>query len=184
MRPTATQRFFAGLLAFLLLQLGALLYAQSNNGKSFQAQVKQFHISDKDEPRMSRQALIEQLRHKVKYVFVLYQENRSFDSYFGTFPGAEGLFSHPPSETPGFNQTLVNTDGTMTTIHPFRIGPKDQCSNSKVNGTISSTGKCYAADTDDIDHSHPRTVAKMDIQNGVPHGSGSRRIQRNRLVGN
>ena len=27
---------------------------------------------------------------------------------------------------------------------------------------------CYAADTDDIDHSHPRIVAKMGIQSGVP----------------
>jgi phospholipase C len=98
----------------------------------------------------------------------LYQENRSFDSYFGTYPSAEGLFSHPAAQTPGFNQTLVNTDGTTTTVHPFRIGPKDQCPNSTVNGTISPSGKCYAADTDDIDHSHPRIVAKMDIQNSVP----------------
>ena len=29
--------------------------------------------------------------HKIKHVIVIMQENRSFDSYFGTFPGAEGL---------------------------------------------------------------------------------------------
>jgi phospholipase C len=29
--------------------------------------------------------------HKIKHVIVLMQENRSFDSYFGTFPGADGL---------------------------------------------------------------------------------------------
>ena len=28
----------------------------------------------------------------VSYVFVIYQENRSFDHYFGTFPGAEGIY--------------------------------------------------------------------------------------------
>ena len=33
------------------------------------------------------------LRQKVKYVFILFQENRSFDAYFGTYPGANGLFS-------------------------------------------------------------------------------------------
>ncbi|MEJ2008237.1 MAG: alkaline phosphatase family protein, partial [Acidobacteriota bacterium] len=91
------------------------------------------------------------LRQKIKYVFVLYQENRSFDSYFGTFPGAEGLFSHKPKDTLGFDQPLMNTDGTTGTIHPFRIGPKQ-----------------FAADTDDVDHSHPSIVAKMDIQNGAP----------------
>ncbi len=29
--------------------------------------------------------------HKIKHVVVIMQENRSFDSYFGTFPGAEGI---------------------------------------------------------------------------------------------
>ncbi len=96
-------------------------------------------------------ALLTQLRAHVKYVFVIYQENRSFDSYFGTYPGAEGLFSHPASETPGFSQVLINTDGTETTIQPFRIGSQQ-----------------FAADTDDIDHSHALTVAKMNVQNGHP----------------
>jgi phospholipase C len=30
-------------------------------------------------------------RQKLKHVVVIFQENRSFDSYFGTFPGAEGF---------------------------------------------------------------------------------------------
>jgi len=29
--------------------------------------------------------------HKIKHVIVIMQENRSFDHYFGTFPGAEGI---------------------------------------------------------------------------------------------
>jgi phospholipase C len=29
--------------------------------------------------------------HKIKHVIVIEQENRSFDSYFGTFPGADGI---------------------------------------------------------------------------------------------
>ncbi|MHB8302488.1 MAG: phospholipase C [Acidobacteriaceae bacterium] len=91
------------------------------------------------------------VRKNIRYVFVLYQENRSFDSYFGTFPGAEGIYSHAADQTPGFNQPLLNTDGTTETIHPFRIGPEQ-----------------FAADTDDIDHSHPAIVAKENIENGVP----------------
>jgi hypothetical protein len=29
--------------------------------------------------------------HTIKHVIVIMQENRSFDSYFGTFPGADGI---------------------------------------------------------------------------------------------
>src|SRR4051794_5612560 len=29
--------------------------------------------------------------HKIKHVVVVMQENRSFDTYFGTFPGADGI---------------------------------------------------------------------------------------------
>ncbi len=29
--------------------------------------------------------------HKIRHVVIIMQENRSFDSYFGTFPGAEGI---------------------------------------------------------------------------------------------
>ena len=101
--------------------------------------------------RLSKQQIVALLREKVKYVFVLYQENRSFDSYFGTFPGAEGLFSHPADQTPGFEQTLIDTDGQEIALRPFRIGPRH-----------------YASDTDDIDHSHALTVAKMHVQNGAP----------------
>ena len=102
------------------------------------------------EPTLSYEQLVSLVQQKIKYVFVLYQENRSFDSYFGTFPGANGLYSQLPTNTPGFTQTIVNTDGTAETVSPFRIGPTQ-----------------YAADTDDVDHSHALTTAKMDIQNGT-----------------
>ena len=29
--------------------------------------------------------------HKIKHIVIIFQENRSFDSYFGTFPGASGI---------------------------------------------------------------------------------------------
>ena len=29
--------------------------------------------------------------HKIKHVIIVMQENRSFDNYFGTFPGADGI---------------------------------------------------------------------------------------------
>ena len=87
----------------------------------------------------------------IKYVFVLYQENRSFDSYFGTFPGADGLYSQPPEKTPGFQQPIVDVDGSIKVIQPFRIGPAE-----------------FAADTADVDHAHSRILAKMDLVDGHP----------------
>lgn len=95
--------------------------------------------------------LIDLLRSKVKYVFILYQENRSYDSYFGTFPGGEGLYSHVPRLIPGFDQPLLNLDGTMGTVRPFRIGPHE-----------------FAADTDDLDHSHGAMLRKMHVVDGIP----------------
>ena len=165
MRLQMVQKFSAGLLLLLLLQPCALVLAQEKPG-NHRDLVNKFHISSDREPMMSQTELVEQLRKKVKYVFVLYQENRSYDSYFGTFPGGEGLFSHPSAQTPGFYQPLINTDGSVATIHPFRIGPQDQCPDSTVNGT--PTTACYAGDTDDIDHSHPRMVAKMDVLASTP----------------
>jgi phospholipase C len=39
----------------------------------------------------SAQAAAPQGIHKIRHVVIIMQENRSFDSYFGTFPGADGI---------------------------------------------------------------------------------------------
>ncbi|MGH9356518.1 MAG: phospholipase C [Terriglobia bacterium] len=113
--------------------------------------VRRYHRAQPQQPSLTGDQLAALLRQKIKYVFVIYQENRSFDFYFGTFPGANGLFSRDPMATPGFYQSVISTGGGTETIHPFRIGPRQ-----------------FAADMDDLDHSHPGLVAKMDIQNNVP----------------
>jgi phospholipase C len=107
-------------------------------------------VPTSQEPAISEAHEIALLRRHVKYVFILFQENRSFDSYFGTFPGANGLFSQPAAQTPGFVQPIENVDGTMGTISPFRIGPAQ-----------------YAADLDDVDHAHINMAEKMDVVNHV-----------------
>ncbi len=151
-------------LAAAALVLQPLGVVRAQDGPANQRElVNKYYISTDHEPHLSQAAMVQLLQKKVKYVFVFYQENRSFDSYFGTFPGAEGLFSNSAAQTPGFTQQFVDTTGSTINIQPFRIGPSDTCPDSKVNGTLSPT-TCYAADTDDIDHSHPRMVAKMDIQ--------------------
>ncbi len=109
---------------------------------------------------MSRPALIQALRSKIKYVFVIFQENHSFDNEFGTFPGANGLFSdgrHPrdAAHTPGFTQSYTNAAGEKVTVSPFRIGPEQ-------NSTF----------TDSVDHTHPGLAAKLNVQHGKPMMDG------------
>jgi phospholipase C len=117
-------------------------------------EVQPFIRFPRAEPTLSHEEKLALLRKKVKYVFVLFQENRSFDHYFGTYPGANGLFSQPASATPGFVQKIVNTDGTVGTISPFLI-PQTV---TAVNG---ATVPLYPADTDSSDHSH------VGIDNGL-----------------
>ncbi len=88
-------------------------------------------------PSRPPDSLIALARSRIKHVFVIYQENRSFDSYFGTFPGAENLAS-PLAQSHGFRQYDPLGKRYIT---PFRI---------------------TAADTSDADHSRPALIAKAD----------------------
>jgi phospholipase C len=69
-------------------------------------------------PAPSLQSLV---RERVRYVFVIYQENRSFDHYFGTFPGANGIYT-PAARAHGFRQT--NPISKRET-HAFRLVEPD-----------------------------------------------------------
>jgi phospholipase C len=67
------------------------------------------------------------LRARVKHVFVIYQENHSFDNYFGTYPGADNLAS-PEAQAHGFRQ--YDPIG-KTWVTPFRITDPDTESPSQ-----------------------------------------------------
>jgi phospholipase C len=111
-----------------------------------------------NEPVLSASAKLSLLQKDIRYVFVLFQENRSFDQHFGTFPGADGLF--PVGSQAGYTQQIVNTDGSVGTISPFKIP------NSVVN-TSGQTVQLYPADTDSVDHSHAGIVNSIDYTNGA-----------------
>ncbi len=107
-------------------------------------------------PAAARLAL---LRQKIRYVFVLFQENRSFDHYFGTYPGANGLFASFPGADPAdpmqmaakdggsFRQMLWKTDGSFATLTPFLI-PRTLVA---ANG---ATVQLYPEDISSVNHSH------------------------------
>jgi phospholipase C len=106
------------------------------------------------------------LRQKVKYVFVLFQENRSFDSYFGTYPGANGLFTTYPgadptdpaaqsaSQTPSFTQHIRITSGAYTTITPF-LSPRT------ITDVHGAKIQLYPESISSVDHSHAGLVADL-----------------------
>src|ERR1700722_883746 len=52
--------------------------------------------------------------HKIKHVVVIMQENRSFDSYFGTYPGADGI----PMQN-GVPTVCVNDPQTGQCVAPY-----------------------------------------------------------------
>jgi phospholipase C len=104
-------------------------------------------------PGPARDQLITELRSKVKYVFVIFNENHSFDNEFGTFPGANGLYSdglvpRDAAHTPGFEQFYTDANGEKVSLHPFRIGPEQ-------NATV----------VDSVDHSHAGLAKKLDVKN-------------------
>jgi phospholipase C len=119
-------------------------------------QVARYTHSVEDAPYLNHQQKLELLRKHIKYVFVLFQENRSFDFYFGTYPGARGLFSQAASETPGFFQPIVKTDGTVATISPFLIP-------QSVTGAGGSAVLLYPEDTDSVNHGHTAIDAKLHL---------------------
>ena len=57
--------------------------------------------------------------HKIQHIIVIMQENRSFDSYFGTYPGADGI---PMND--GVPTVCVTDPKSGTCIKPFH-DPRD-----------------------------------------------------------
>src|SRR5947209_5242518 len=51
---------------------------------------------------------------KIKHIIVIMQENRSFDSYFGTYPGADGI----PMQN-GVPTVCVNDSRTGQCVKPY-----------------------------------------------------------------
>ncbi|MDQ6949674.1 MAG: phospholipase, partial [Actinomycetota bacterium] len=90
--------------------------------------------------------------HKIKHVIVIMQENRSFDSYFGTFPGANGI--------------------------PMRNGAPARC---LTNPRTNTCQRAYP-DHSDVNGGgpHGETAAKADINGGKMDGFLAQAVQARR----
>jgi len=112
------------------------------------------------DPQLPPQAMVKLLQEQIKYVFVIFNENHSFDNEFGTFPGVNGLYSdgrkpRPVGDTPGFTQTYTDVNGLTVSVQPFRIGPAQN-----------------ASVVDSVDHSHTGLAKKIDVVNGAAKMDG------------
>ena len=72
--------------------------------------VRQYFNDPAADPELAPQVLVKLLQKRIKYVFVIFNENHSFDNEYGTFPGVNGLYSdglkpRPPTK-PRFHPDL------------------------------------------------------------------------------
>jgi phospholipase C len=70
-------------------------------------------------PQKPNPAALQQAQQKIKHVIVIMQENRSFDEYFGTYPGADGI----PMKN-GLPTVCVNDPTTNQCVAPYH-DPRD-----------------------------------------------------------
>ncbi|WP_174291980.1 phospholipase C [Sphingomonas bacterium] len=128
--------------------------------------VARYFVDPARHPAPDRAALIAMLRKRVKYVFVIFNENESFDHEYGSFPGADGVYAdergrRDAAHTPGFAQTYVDeASGDTVTARPFRLGPAQ-------NATVM----------DSVDHSHTGLARKLHVVDGTPRMDGFAQIE-------
>lgn len=123
--------------------------------------VKSYTLPIESSPSLTHEQKLELLRKKIKYVFVLFQENRSFDFYFGTYPGANGLFSQ--KNALGFGQPIVLASGAVSAISPFRIP-------QSVTGPNNTPVPIYPEDIQSVNHAHKAIDEKLGLDaNHVAH---------------
>lgn len=101
-------------------------------------------------------------RDKIKHIIIIMQENRSFDEYFGTFPGADGI----PMQN-GVPTVCAVVPGSSTCIKPY-YDPND------INSGGPHTHAAFKTDVDggkmdgfivSVSPDHPNTCSSDDPNN-------------------
>src|SRR5271169_3611933 len=129
LRSTTALAATVGLMQFVSV---AMLNAQQSQAPSLvtgqpfgnslrDSEVSKHFIAPESWNREHISELVENLRRQVKYVFIIFKENHSFDNEYGTFPGVNGIYSdgknpRSPANTPGFTQTYQDVNGHTVTV--------------------------------------------------------------------
>ena len=116
--------------------------------------------------------------HKIKHVVIVMQENRSFDSYFGTYPGADGI-----PMVHGVPTACVPDTQTNSCVRPFHDtydvnggaphGLTDaiaDVNDGKMDGFVGQLNKAVGACTENLDPACNPAVQKDN--NGLPDVMG------------
>lgn len=132
-------------------------------------------------PSSTRQRANLQGIHKIRHVIVIFQENRSFDSYFGTYPGADGIPMRNGVPTP-----CVPNPAGGTCVRPFVDhadlnggGPHDAVNSTAdvAGGTMSGfLGQAEHGRRDCVDPTDPactngavRSVMGYHVRTDIPN---------------
>ena len=97
---------------------------------------------------------------KIKHVVIIMQENRSFDSYFGTYPGADGIprdrhghftvcVPDPASATPASGRITTTATSNAGGPHMAVDARSPTSTHGKMNGFIAASSR-DTLDTDQL----------------------------------
>src|SRR3989442_631484 len=120
--------------------------------------------------------------HKIQHVIVVMQENRSFDSYFGTYPGADGIpmsGGSPsvciPSATPGTPclrpyPDHADRNGGGPHSHVDGVSDIDHCQMDRVAVRYSAAqNNCSDPNDPACTHSNVPDVMGYHTQSDIPN---------------
>ena len=93
--------------------------------------------------------------HTIRHVIIIMQENRSFDSYFGTFPGADGI---PMRD--GVAQVCVPDQESKTCVRPYH------------DTNDEDTGGPHGAKAADLDIDGGKMDGFVEVMQGVQRTGG------------
>lgn len=98
-------------------------------------------------PVTDMQTVLRKAKEKIKHIVVIMQENRSFDNYFGTYPGADGVANAPVATAPFTCGVAPNTVTIPANYRPEHYSrttegdyPHFQISAKDILGAIGDTG--------------------------------------------
>lgn len=119
--------------------------------------------------------------HKIKHVVIITQENRSFDSYFGTYPGADGIAMVdgqpaaclPDPSTDGCSRPFHNpADSNTGGPHSHADALKD-IDNGAMDGFVGQAVKalsgCKSTDAACLHNAKPTDVLGYHDRNELPN---------------
>jgi phospholipase C/LysM repeat protein len=115
--PALHRRHSGNVLLGVLICLAAFLIFGCSGSAAYQEQTEASTESSTTGhgASPSTAATLDDARNKIQHVIVIMQENRSFDSYFGTYPGADGI----PMQDGVPTVCLPNKPATNECVKPY-----------------------------------------------------------------